>query len=263
MQGGDFNMTKIPKPNYTQVPNVILDNMAEMGNAEFRIICAIARKTFGWQKTIDRISLSQLCAITGLSRQGVIDGTAVAIENGWIEKVECGNSFEYSLIVKEVDQEEGSQASRPIMVKPVDQSLVKPVDTQKKELKKEETIARKRAEEPPTPKPPKPERERTELQKELKHIQELFSTLTGLKEPEPKTKKEFRAAGELWYQPIRRIQQECNGSSLAIVEAAVKRLKHKNVTIASPKSIENTVKAIHGELVVAKNSQPVNQKIYV
>lgn len=140
-------MSRISAPNYTQMPNVLLDHMAEMGNAELRIIMAIARKTFGWQKCSDRISLSQLVELTGLSRQGVIDGTAQAVENGWATKTECGNSFEYSLLLEQLD-EPASQASRPEMVKPVDQLLVKLVDTQKKELNKKETTDSRKRESP-------------------------------------------------------------------------------------------------------------------
>lgn len=233
-------MSKIPKPNYTQIPNVILDHMADMTNAEFRVITAIARKTFGWQKTTDMISLSQLCELTGLSRQGVIDGTAKAIANGWVEKVECGNSFEYSLLVKQVDQSnrETSQASRPKVVKPVDQLLVKPVDTQKKLLNKKETTTALKRE--PTPQ-----------QQELTHLQQVFSRSTNIPEPKPSSSKERAKAGELWYQPLRRIQQVCNGKSETCITEAIKHMRRDGLTIFSPKSIEKTAVSIFGKLADA------------
>lgn len=125
---------KIPAPNYTQFPNVILDAMSEMGNAEWRIVCAICRKTFGWQKREDLLSLSQFKKLTNLSRQGVITGIENAIEHGYIARIPHGQSFKYRLIVEESNnltsqatglvEAKTSQASRP--------ELVKLVDTQKK-----------------------------------------------------------------------------------------------------------------------------------
>ena len=61
-------MTKIPQSNYTQVPNVFFDEILEGLNlAETKVLLAIMRKTFGWQKQIDRISYSQIVKMTGIS----------------------------------------------------------------------------------------------------------------------------------------------------------------------------------------------------
>lgn len=98
-----------------------------------------------------------------------------------------------------------------------------------------------------------PPRERTPLQKELSAIQALFAATTNIPEPKPNSQKEVSAAAELWYQPIRRIQAACNGTSLKCVELAVQKLRREGMTIASPKSIEKTCISIHGELVGAQN----------
>jgi phage replication O-like protein O len=64
----------IKKPNYTQIPNDILDEwMNQLSGAEFKILMAIARKTFGWQKKKDKISINQLIELTGLSKRNIID----------------------------------------------------------------------------------------------------------------------------------------------------------------------------------------------
>lgn len=128
-------MSKVDKPNYTQLPNAILDSMNEMEETEFRVVVAIARKTFGWHKREDELSLSQLKDITGLSRPSVIKGVEIAIKNGWITRRPKGQSFMYSILVNDVDQ----------LVNDVDQlgeKLVNDVDTQKKESK--ETIKKER-----------------------------------------------------------------------------------------------------------------------
>lgn len=66
--------SSIPAPNYTQIPNVIFDYwMFHLSPAEFKVLMCICRKTFGWHKTLDKISLKQIQEITGLSRKGITD----------------------------------------------------------------------------------------------------------------------------------------------------------------------------------------------
>jgi len=124
----------VDAPNYTQAPNIIFDEwMADMECTEFKVVMAIVRFTFGWHKDRDRISLSQLEKITGLSRQGVSDGIKAALKRGAIDREPCGQGFTYALLVNSVDQSPDdmstqltstSQLSRP--------ALVNSVDTQKK-----------------------------------------------------------------------------------------------------------------------------------
>lgn len=60
-------------PNSTQVPDVILDHwMAELSGAEFKVLLYIARRTYGFGKDRDTISLSQIAG--GLKRR---DGTVL------------------------------------------------------------------------------------------------------------------------------------------------------------------------------------------
>lgn len=127
----------VPAPNYTQTPNALFALLPVMHEAEIKVTLAIARKTFGWHKERDMLSLSQLEGLTGLSRQGVIDGIEKGIERGTIERIPHGQSFDYSIVVRAVDQSELVKPVDHQVVKPVDQllpELVKPVDTQKKEI---------------------------------------------------------------------------------------------------------------------------------
>mgnify|MGYP003427301314 FL=1 len=111
-------MSKSEKNNYTQLPNVILDEyLPLMGIAELKVVMFVARKTFGWQKEDDKISLSQMEDATGLSRQGVIDGVNSAIERGVLSRFQVGQGFLYRL---NIDENITSQDSR--LVKTVDQS---------------------------------------------------------------------------------------------------------------------------------------------
>lgn len=130
---------------FTQVPNWILDKMATMHPSTFQVVMCVCRKTIGYsngnggRKEWDRISLTQICDATGLSRQGTINAIADAVERGYIARRESGISFEYK-VVNSVDQstQYTSQLSVPEVVNSVDQSdpkLVNSVDTQKKGIK--------------------------------------------------------------------------------------------------------------------------------
>ena len=88
------------KPNYTQVPNLLLDeHMQKMSKAELKIVLAACRKTFGWQKGKDRISYTQFEKLTGLSRASVQEGIKQAITHGVLRRYEVRNGFEYSLVM--------------------------------------------------------------------------------------------------------------------------------------------------------------------
>lgn len=70
-------MSRLLIPNTTQVPNVLLDRlMPALKSTSLRVVLAVVRFTYGFQKQADKISLTQLQRITGLSRQGVVDGVA-------------------------------------------------------------------------------------------------------------------------------------------------------------------------------------------
>ena len=63
-------------PNTTQVPNFVFDVlMAKCGKTptRFFVLLAIIRKTYGWQKHEDLLSLSQIIELTGMSKNAVKD----------------------------------------------------------------------------------------------------------------------------------------------------------------------------------------------
>jgi len=88
-------------PNYTQTPNLFLDeHLPDMGHAETKVVLAIIRQTFGWHKRKDRLSISRLMELTGLSNRAVIDGTQAALERGVIGREKEGDSYCYWLVVE-------------------------------------------------------------------------------------------------------------------------------------------------------------------
>lgn len=59
---------------YTRIATELLEALMrmDMPGAELRIALVVARKTYGWQKLKDQISLSQFCQETGMTRTRVI-----------------------------------------------------------------------------------------------------------------------------------------------------------------------------------------------
>ncbi len=95
-----INFTGIKCPSYTQVPDVVIDMlMADFSGAEFKALIYITRRTFGFKKDSDYISLSQMVngiktrdgriidRGTGLSMQSVVDALRVLEGIGIIKKI--------------------------------------------------------------------------------------------------------------------------------------------------------------------------------
>ena len=56
-------------PNYTQVPDELFDDlMTDLSGAELKVLLYIIRRTFGFKKTEDTISLSQM--LNGITTKG-------------------------------------------------------------------------------------------------------------------------------------------------------------------------------------------------
>lgn len=135
---------------YTRIPNAILDRMDELGNAELRMLLAIVRRTAGWQKECDVISLTQLEQMTGIARPHVITALNGLLERGWVAREKAKrNGFCYRLVTLSNQLPKGtSNSTLPELVTLSNQSepqLVTLSNTQKKDSKeriKKESVAR-------------------------------------------------------------------------------------------------------------------------
>jgi len=114
----------IQSPNYTQYPNEILDKwMSILSGPEFKVISCICRKTFGWSKSKDKISLSQIIEMTGLSRQGALNAISKLEKH---DIIICnhgqGKTNEYCIKIDTpvYPVDHTSLPSRPVPVYPVD-----------------------------------------------------------------------------------------------------------------------------------------------
>src|SRR5262245_9478399 len=93
-------MTRALIPNSTQIPDIILDRwMADLSGAEFKVLLYVARRTYGFGKESDNISLNQMASGirrrdgtildlgTGLSRSGVKSACIGLIERGVLVRI--------------------------------------------------------------------------------------------------------------------------------------------------------------------------------
>lgn len=86
-------MTLLFNSSFTAVPNIILDSCSRfLSPAEFMILMLIIRKTVGWHKSIDTISLTQFMKCTNLSRNTCIKVLKKLIKDGFITALTVNHS---------------------------------------------------------------------------------------------------------------------------------------------------------------------------
>ena len=76
-------------PNSFQLPNALIDDgvMADMKGAALAIYILIVRKTRGWQKETDAISISQFMKFTGYGKDAVISGAEKLVTLGLVSRI--------------------------------------------------------------------------------------------------------------------------------------------------------------------------------
>ena len=98
-------------PNTVQVPVQVFEMLAEITSlAELKVMMIAIEQEFRYNAPQKPTSLTELEGRTGLTRQGVVNGTHAGVKDGYLEKIPVGRSFAYRLIVNEVDHK--SQRSR-------------------------------------------------------------------------------------------------------------------------------------------------------
>ena len=74
-------------PNFLQVPNVVIDELLpDLTGAELKCYLVVIRKTKGWNKESDNISISQFMKATGLSNSAVIKACESLVKYGLLIK---------------------------------------------------------------------------------------------------------------------------------------------------------------------------------
>lgn len=80
-------------PNSFQLPNALVDSgvLAQLKGSSLAMYIFIVRKTRGWQKNADSISLSQFMEHTGYGKDAVLAGAEKLVEMGLIKRDEFQN----------------------------------------------------------------------------------------------------------------------------------------------------------------------------
>ncbi|KAB0653128.1 replication protein [Acinetobacter bohemicus] len=80
-------------PNSFQMPNALVDSglLAKLKGSSLAMYIFIVRKTRGWQKESDSISLSQFIEFTGYGKDAVLSGADKLVDLGLIKRVEYQN----------------------------------------------------------------------------------------------------------------------------------------------------------------------------
>lgn len=120
-------------PNFTQVPNWILDEANRFTMPEFMILMIIARKTYGWHKDVDAISLSQLESQSGLNRNTIKNAIKGLIQKEVIVRLTGKIAYRYAIVGGSLDNPQGGQQITPEAPKGGQQ-----ITPQKKEYKESE-----------------------------------------------------------------------------------------------------------------------------
>ncbi len=156
---------------WTKIPNALLEHMGELGNAELRVLLALLRKTAGHQKERDRVSVSQIADMTGLTSRNAQNAITQLLKDGFIEREQVGKQG-YAYMVKpypvgtRITEDANHIPSDTISLGDTEPYPVgtridaKPYPlgtTQKKDLKKEEKIVAASAD-APTAQPEKKKR---------------------------------------------------------------------------------------------------------
>lgn len=94
--------------NSFQVPNAVIDElMADLSGAELKCYLFVLRKTKGWNKDEDAISISQFTEVCNLSNRKVIDACNRLVELGLLEQ-QIGRNKVKIFSVKNYSCEESS-----------------------------------------------------------------------------------------------------------------------------------------------------------
>lgn len=99
-------MANIQAPNYSQIPNIVIDAMTEYTEPELRVLLVVCRQTFGWHRERATLSISFFQQATGLSKTAIVNATKSLTERNIVEKT-AGEGTAPTNVFKLVVQGEG------------------------------------------------------------------------------------------------------------------------------------------------------------
>ncbi len=210
--------------NFTVFPNEILDDIMPLCKPNtWKVVCATVRKTLGWHKEVDKISLTQYHKITGIkSRETLVNALKDAVKLGFIIKYE-GYTNSYSLN-REYDT--GSNGTEI-----VPSSSTETVHTKESSLKESKT--------PPT------ERTLTPLQQATKQLETHFVINRGCSPPNWDI--DPRGLNKTWSTPLGNIWKKCGkdtDAAKSVIRMAIREMMRDGLTFSMPVQIYKKVDSL-------------------
>jgi hypothetical protein len=184
----------------------------------FRIICIVARKTWGWNKNTDTISVSQFVKLSGIkTRTTALKAIGSALESGFVARSKVGQSYVYQMrfnekLVQKLDQP-ASTETIPDSHKTSTETIPTSLETVPELVQKLDPQIEKKY-------------------KEVYKLAKTFENTTGFFLP---IDLDTEYNQENWVRPLEAIgsQSESEGR----IEYAVQKMREGNYTIKTPKSI--------------------------
>jgi phage replication O-like protein O len=209
---------------HTRIPNYLLDEiMPQCSPNEWKIVCAIIRKTAGWGKEEDEISLSQFAKLTGIkSRPTLIKAIDAAIEHGFINRSQSRNSYAYTtgtgLETKPVQKLNQFKNYTEDGLETIPK-MVQKLNTQKtKDINKEDSSP-------------------------IEELMDYFLAESHCRIPNGNIQ-------EKWLDPLVSIYMASNSSfdeTKRRIKESIKTLRNKGYTVANPGSIQNTAVSMNSK----------------
>jgi phage replication O-like protein O len=244
----------LPTNNFTQMPNVVFDYwMSRLKDSEFKILVCLCRKIYGWHKTSDSISVSQLCKVTGLAKQTVINGVKELESLNLVTKIQTQddrgylpNTYKLNTQIPEdklyTDENLGGGGpnSRPPLVQNLDHPLVQNLDIQKKDSAKERHTKEKSASPPASA--------------EASALSSYFFSKMKEKEPDLKPPKSFKE-WDKEMEKLLRLDKRDPEKTRKMIDWIVED-KFSSETIRSPEKLRK-----HYDLIAKKIKNAIEEKL--
>lgn len=209
--------------NYQQINWLTDEVMPKTDGSVYKVVSAVARKTWGWNKATDTISISQFMELTGIAnRTNMIRAIQKAIDDGYITREENGQQYDYRMTAQLVpNQYQASAESVPVIGAASTESAPELV------LNQYPQIERKNKEE--------------EAPSAIKTMAARFVEKTGI--------FASMAAWESdWVTPLQVILTRAGDIDTAVsrIDAAVDVAREKGYTIKSPMSLTTIIANLNG-----------------
>jgi phage replication O-like protein O len=83
---------------HIEISNEIVDKLCSyrLSGEEWQVLWVIIRKTFGWQKEADWISLSQFETLTGIKKSNIIRTLKKLLSKNIVIKIDNGDKTKYA-----------------------------------------------------------------------------------------------------------------------------------------------------------------------